>query len=207
VRKHAAGTSLWLMTRTRGACAALALAASIIGLAGCGSGDSEKVFTVPSPSMEPTFVKGDEITVGTGSAKLSRGVIIVLEDPGGWLPGPGGQLVKRVIGLGGDSVECDPAKHDGQMLVNGYALNEKAYLPDGTVPCSEPFSVKIPNGYLWLEGDNRGDSADSRAHLFDPGRGFVAAKFVVGVVDHIIAPEKRARSITTPSTFKDVPSA
>lgn len=189
-----------------------------------------QAFYIPSPSMEPLFVKDDRILVQKVSywfgGSPQRGDVVVFSDPGGWLPAEegssasnpvtktleaiglypsGGHLVKRVIGVGGDSVDCDPAKFGGKLRVNGYALTETSYLPEGTAPCSEAFHVKVPDGHLWVMGDNRGDSADSRAHATDPGHGFVDNDLVVGKVWSLIWPWSRAQWIHTPATFKGVP--
>lgn len=189
-----------------------------------------QAFYIPSPSMEPLFVKDDRILVQKVSywfgGEPQRGDVVVFSDPGGWLnegegssaTNPvtkgleaiglypsGGHLVKRVIGVGGDHVSCDPTKGDGKLTVNGTALDEKSYLPDGVSPCGEPFDVNVPEGHLWLMGDNRGDSADSRAHMNEPGKGFVSTDRVVGKVWALIWPWGHARWIPTPKTFEDIP--
>ena len=155
-----------------------------------------QAFYIPSPSMEPLFIKNDRILVQKvsywGGSSPSRGDIVVFKDPGGWLneadtttpQGPitkimekvglyptGGHLVKRVIGVGGDRVVCCDAK--GRITVNGKALNEKAYLPKGTAPSQIKFDRTIPKEHLWMMGDNRSFSYDSRGHMGGPGGGFV----------------------------------
>jgi signal peptidase I len=189
-----------------------------------------QAFYIPSPSMEPLFIKNDRILVQKvsywGGGNPKRGDVIVFKDPGGWLDAEesktasnfvtkgleaiglypsGGHLVKRVIGIGGDRVKCCDSQ--GRVTVNGKALNEGSYLPKGTLPSEDPFDVQVPKGYLWVMGDNRGDSADSRAHLSTPGGGFVADDLVVGKVWALIWPWKRAERIHTPATFKDIPSS
>ncbi|MFL6060140.1 MAG: signal peptidase I [Marmoricola sp.] len=188
-----------------------------------------QAFYIPSPSMEPLFIKNDRILVQKvsywGSKGPKRGDIVVFKDPGGWLDSSesksagnpitkgleaiglypsGGHLVKRVIGVGGDRVKCCDAQ--GRITVNGYPLDEKSYLPKNAVPSDQRFDVPVPEGYLWVMGDNRGDSADSRFHMGDPGGGFVSTKLVVGKVWALIWPWKRAQWIHTPDTFKHVPS-
>jgi signal peptidase I len=187
-----------------------------------------QAFYIPSPSMEPQFVKNDRILVqkvsywGSGSPK--RGDIVVFKDPGGWLSPTenksasnpitktletvglypsGGHLVKRVIGIGGDRVKCCDSK--GRVTVNGKALDEP-YLPKGTLPSDQPFDVRVPQGHLWVMGDNRNDSYDSRGHMGDPGGGYVPDDLVVGKVWALIWPWKRAERIHTPATFKDIPN-
>ena len=138
-----------------------------------------QAFYIPSPSMEPLFIKNDRILVQKvsywGGASPSRGDIVVFKDPGGWLneadtttPAArrsprcmekvglyptGGHLVKRVIGVGGDRVVCCDAK--GRITVNGKALDEKAYLPKGTAPSQIKFDRTVPKDHLWMMGDNR----------------------------------------------------
>jgi signal peptidase I len=189
-----------------------------------------QAFYIPSPSMEPMFVKNDRILVQKvsywGSKGPRRGDIVVFKDPGGWLPAEesrtasnpvtkaleavglypsGGHLVKRVIGIGGDRVKCCDAQ--GRVTVNGKALDETSYLPKGTVPSDQRFDVHVPAGHLWVMGDNRGDSADSRFHLREPGGGFVADDLVVGKVWALIWPVKRARWARTPATFAGIPAS
>ncbi len=186
-----------------------------------------QAFYVPSGSMENTLLVGDRILVNkvsgwTGSPQ--RGDVVVFSDPGGWLgpqdtqkPGPvgtvlewfglypsTGHLVKRVIGVGGDEVKCCDAQ--GRMLVNGTPLDEQGYLPPGTVPSQVAFDVKVPPGYVWVMGDNRGDSADSRAHLGDPGGGFVPDGDVLGPVFAIVWPWDRLQLLHRPATFDGIPA-
>jgi signal peptidase I len=189
-----------------------------------------QAFYIPSPSMEPQFVKNDRILVQKvsywGSASPSRGDIVVFKDPGGWLDESdastphspvtrlmekiglyptGGHLVKRVIGIGGDRVVCCDAK--GRITVNGHALNEKAYLPKGTPPSQIKFDRTVPKHHLWMMGDNRSFSYDSRGHMGGPGGGFVDTDLVVGKVFSLIWPAKRAEIIHRPKTFEDIPDA
>jgi len=188
-------------------------------------------FYIPSESMEPGLVKNDRILVEKmsywGSGTPQRGDVVVFKDPGGWLPPSedgsptnpvaralsfiglypaGGHLVKRVIGVGGDRVSCTSAK--GPLTVNGHALSESSYLPEGTQPCASypPFTVTVPEGYLWVMGDNRGDSADSRAHIDEPGKGFVADDLVVGKVVARVWPLHRFKILHRPATFAGVPA-
>ncbi|MCW2786939.1 MAG: hypothetical protein JWP74_3456 [Marmoricola sp.] len=189
-----------------------------------------QAFYIPSASMEPLFIKNDRILVQKvsywGSKSPKRGDIVVFKDPGGWLNADetskaatnpiakgleaiglypsGGHLVKRVIGIGGDRVKCCDTQ--GRVTVNGTALNEGSYLPKNTVPSAVKFDVRVPAGYLWVMGDNRGDSADSRFHRGDPGGGFVNQDLVVGKVWALIWPWKRAEWIHTPATFKGIPA-
>jgi signal peptidase I len=186
-----------------------------------------QAFYIPSGSMRDTLVDNDRILVEKVSywagGSPSRGDIVVFEDPGGWLdPGEetaatnkvvralewfglyptGGHLVKRVIGVGGDHVVCCDSQ--GRVTVNGVALNEKAYLKPGSKPSLSTFNVRVPKGYLWVMGDNRGNSADSRAHLGDPGGGMVPADDVVGKVFAVVWPFGHATLLHRPATFGSV---
>ena len=189
-----------------------------------------QAFYIPSPSMEPQFVKNDRILVQKvsywGGGSPSRGDIVVFKDPGGWLSqaeaGPphspltrvmekiglyptGGHLVKRVIGVGGDRVVCCDAT--GHVTVNGRALDEKTYLPAGTEPSQTKFDRSVPKGHLWMMGDNRGFSCDSRCHMGGPGGGYVDQALVVGKVFSLIWPWKRAEIVNRPKTFEGLPEA
>ncbi len=188
-----------------------------------------QAFYIPSPSMEPMFIKNDRILVQKvsywGAKGPKRGDIIVFKDPGGWLTEDetrtpnnpvtktleavglypsGGHLVKRVIGIGGDRVKCCDSQ--GRITVNGKALDEASYLPKGTLPSEDTFDVHVPDGHVWVMGDNRANSADSRVHMGQPGGGFVADDLVVGKVWALIWPWKRATWIHRPDTFKAIPN-
>lgn len=171
-------------------------------------------FWIPSSSMESTLQVKDRILVTKwrpGPFDLRRGDIVVFKDPGSWLDGSyepeptglaavwnnlltftgllpedaGEHLVKRVIGLPGDTVSCDP--EDGLVRVNGIAIDEP-YMKQGTRNCLHPWSVDVPEGRLWVMGDNRSNSADSRAHLGDPGGGTIPAANVVGTAFVVVWP-------------------
>ncbi|MFB2554997.1 signal peptidase I [Herbiconiux liangxiaofengii] len=167
-------------------------------------------FYIPSGSMENTLQVNDRILVNQLEPNLipiSRGDVVVFKDPGGWLlptveaeknpvaaaldwvlEGVGlaaddanDHLIKRVIGLPGDHVTCCNAL--GQLEVNDVPLDESAYLklPDGVSAVSqEPFDITVPADSLWVMGDNRYNSADSRFNQDKPGKGFVPESNVVG---------------------------
>jgi signal peptidase I len=180
-----------------------------------------QAFYIPSESMEPGFVKDDRIIVQKasywGSGQPRRGDIVVFKDPGAWLPqeaapGPlvrglqyvglypsGGHLVKRVIGVGGDHVVC--CDDHRRVTVNGQPLDESTYLPPGTSPSEIVFDVTVPDGKLWVMGDNRNNSADSRLHVDESTRGFVSVDLVVGKVAALVWPFGRAEVIHRPATF------
>jgi signal peptidase I len=180
-----------------------------------------QMFFVPSESMEPLFITDDRILVQKWSywnGEVERGDVIVFEDPGGWLGqspdlGPvqkalstvglypaGGHLVKRVIGVGGDHVVC--CDRQGRITVNGVPLDESSYLRDGVTPSSREFDVTVPEGRLWMMGDNRGNSEDSRFHQGLPGKGTIPVDRVVGKVWAIVWPVGRLDRIDRPETFE-----
>ena len=130
------------------------------------------MYEIPSSSMENTLRVGDRVMVVKPTiAKPERGDIITFKDPGGWLPSNEKKrsdiLIKRLIGMPGDTVEC--AGHGAPIMVNGEPLDESAYLQEGMAPSEIPFSVTVPEGRVFVLGDNRSNSADSRYHLNDVG--------------------------------------
>lgn len=186
-----------------------------------------QAFYIPSGSMNDTLVFNDRILVQKvsywGDRAPERGDVVVFSDPGGWLgsdeaPAPsnalarglewfglfptGGHLVKRVIAVGGDTVECCDRK--GRVRVNGVPLQERGYLAEGEKPSLVTFEQEVPEGYLWVMGDNRSQSADSRAHLGDPGGGFVPVEDVVGKVFAVVWPLGHAKLLHRPESFEAV---
>jgi signal peptidase I len=188
-----------------------------------------QAFYIPSGSMNDTLVFNDRILVQKvsywGDAEPERGDVVVFSDPGGWLdeseaPAPdnvvsqglelvglfptGGHLVKRVIAVGGDRVRCCDKK--GRVRVNQVPLEEAAYLAPGEKPSLITFDQKVPDDMLWVMGDNRSQSADSRYHLGDPGGAFVPVDDVVGKVFAVVWPLGHAKTLRTPETFSAVES-
>jgi len=183
-----------------------------------------QMFFVPSASMRPLFVHDDHILVQKISyetGQVHRGDVVVFDDPGGrWLSAEGSttlpsvekmlaglglfptndHLVKRVIGVGGDHVTCCDAQ--GRITVNGVPLHEQGYIIHGAQPSSRPFDVVVPKGRLWVMGDNRPISADSRYHEELPGGGTVPVRDVVGKVWAIVWPLDRAHLLHRPATFE-----
>ena len=180
-----------------------------------------QAFYIPSGSMESTLNVNDRILVEKvsywfGSPK--RGDIVVFKDPDNWLGDEGGStpsnpvtsalafiglyptgghLVKRVIGIGGDHVQCK----NNTVYVNGVALHEQAYVTMAPTGCLGEWSVHVPPGHLWVLGDNRLNSADSRAHMNDPDHGFVPVSDVVGKVFVTVWPIDRWRFFSRPTIF------
>lgn len=108
-------------------------------------------------------------------------------------------FIKRVIGVGGDRVSC--CDDDGRILVNGQPIDEADYLFPGDIPSEQSFDVLVPEGKLWVMGDHRSQSADSRAHLGDPGGGFVSEDKVVGRAMAVVWPLSRLSTIESPQAF------
>ncbi len=174
-------------------------------------------FSIPSGSMRETLDVGDRILVDRVSYRFGsvhRGDVVVFDgtdtfgaiaaSSGGWpgwsakavrfltfgLAGTGRtDYVKRVIGVGGDRVVCCDAH--GRITVNGRPLQEKRYLFPGDTPSTLKFDVRVPMGRVWVMGDHRSDSMDSRAHLGDPGGGTVPESDLVGRVVGVVWPLER----------------
>ena len=186
-----------------------------------------QVFSIPSGSMENTLQVGDRVLVNKLVYRfrgIDRGDIIVFSGQGSWGPdappppgnplvrfwdgaknlvgisAPGTDYIKRVIGLPGDHVACCDAH--GRVTVNGIALNEQSYIYPGNVPSQVPFNVTVPAGRLWVMGDNRADSDDSRYRMDDPGDGTVPESAVVGRAFVIIWPPSRITDLPIPATFQ-----
>jgi signal peptidase I len=131
----------------------------------------------------------------------------VFDSVGGLFGTPIGQTdyVKRVIGVPGDHVVCCNAQ--GLITVNGVPLHEQSYLYPGDRPGSHPygipghFNVTVPPGYLWVLGDHRGISDDSRGHEMDPGNGMIPENMVIGRAFMIVWPASQWRVLPIPATF------
>lgn len=145
-------------------------------------------YVIPSGSMLSTIAPGDKVVtvnIAPWYSQLERGDIVVFKDPANWLPseernGLGGDyLIKRLIGLPGDVVEC--AGKGQPITVNGKAIDESAYLRAGVDPSAFPFRVEVTSGHAFVMGDNRANSADSRYHQDDGEHGLVPINDIVGV--------------------------
>jgi signal peptidase I len=185
-----------------------------------------QVFSIPSGSMENTLLPGDRILVNKMVYRfrsIERGDIVVFSGSGSWDPttsgpsnpvvrflddakslvgiaGPGTDYVKRVIGVPGDHVVCCNAQ--GQVTVNGVALDEKSYIYPGAAPSQIRFNITVPPGRLWVMGDNRADSDDSRYRTSDAGGGAIPESAVVGRAFVIIWPLSRITDLPIPNTFQ-----
>ncbi|MFE5487559.1 signal peptidase I [Streptomyces sp. NPDC056527] len=193
-----------------------------------------QAFVIPSGSMEQTIriddrVLVDKLTPWFGS-KPQRGDVVVFKDPGNWLqddtapvtedpigvkqvkqvltfigllPSADEQdLIKRVVAVGGDTIECCGA--DGRIKVNGVPLDEP-YLHPGNEPSKIKFKVTVPAGRIFVLGDHRSDSADSRFHLDEKDRGTISEEDVVGRAVVIAWPVSHWRRLEEPDTFAAVP--
>ncbi len=195
-----------------------------------------QMFIIPSPSMEGTLLVGDRVIVQK-ITNFERGDVVVFADPGGWLRsvqgtqrGPVGKgfefigvlpdtstghLIKRVIGMPGDTVICCDK---GNITVNGVPLDETSYLyrdANGkqVAPSLITFEVVVPKDRLFVMGDHRDASEDSRCHLSDVLAGqkkgavaFVPKNLVVGPTFAIAAPVNRIKRLQRPTTFAAVPA-
>lgn len=166
-----------------------------------------EAYLIPSPSMEQTLRIGDRVLVDKLAYRFGgsprRGDVIVFDGKDSFSTVGGTDYVKRVIGVGGDRVTCcDP---QGRISVNGRPIDE-TYLHPGNAPSLEPFDVVVPPRRLWVMGDHRADSADSRAHLGDPGGGTVPVGKVIGRAEWIAWPPGHWTRLRRPAAFSDVPA-
>ena len=157
-----------------------------------------QAFMVPSTSMEPTLQVGERILVNK-FAPVERGDIVVFTDPDNWLtPEEGDFLVKRVVGVGGDKIYC--CNVSGNLEVNGQNVEESSYVLDGVRTDQINFDVTVPKDKLFVMGDNRNNSPDSRYHLIAPDDPFVPTDNVVGKAVMVIWPLADLRRITDQAT-------
>ena len=202
-----------------------------------------QAFYIPSESMEPGLVKNDRILVQKvsywGGGSPERGDVVVFADPGGWLgttdaTGPdnaltqalekiglypsGGHLVKRVIGVAGDTITCcDDA---GRLSVNGVPIDESDYIKDEeNLACAGPMTGNcswtagpVPLGHVFVMGDNRAHSADSTVHMCIegqtecvPGHEFVSTDLIVGKVFALVWPLSHFGGVGGSDAFDKVP--
>lgn len=189
-------------------------------------------FFVPSGSMLQTLQIDDRILVNElvpDVIPIERGDVVVFKDPGGWLgtienadqtpvaavadwflssfgltaPDSSQHLVKRVIGISGDHIVCCDVS--GKLTINGKAITE-SYLGKDIKPSEKTFDVTVPEGSIWVMGDNRPNSEDSRFHGDLPSKGFVGKQFIVGRAVIITWPVEHWIWLDNFSNvFKDVP--
>ncbi|MGD0062998.1 MAG: signal peptidase I [Streptosporangiaceae bacterium] len=184
-----------------------------------------QVYKIPSASMENTLQIGDRVLVNKLIYRfrgIARGDVVVFSGQDSWgpdaPPASGDPVVrffdavlsdiglrssqtyyiKRVIGLPGDRVACCT---DNRVTVNGVPLSEGSYVYPGNDPSAFSFTTKVPAGYVWVMGDHRGDSDDSRYHTDEPGGGAIPENEVVGRAFLVIWPPSQIRDLPIPSTF------
>lgn len=150
-------------------------------------------FVVPSASMSPTLQSGDVLLADRSQrGTAERGEVVVFDGRGYFAPASADgdrYWVKRVIAVGGDRVTC--CGQQGAITVNGVPV-EEPYLPRGTAPSEIEFDLLVPEGRMFVLGDNRADSTDSRNLLGSPGGGMVPVQRVVGEADRIVWPLSRS---------------
>ncbi|MDW6059607.1 signal peptidase I [Streptomyces sp. FXJ1.4098] len=186
-------------------------------------------FLIPSGSMENTFRPGDRVLVNKLAYRFGdtprRGDVIVFDGTGSFVQKEPSQnpvvallrgaaaavglaepaetdYIKRVVGVGGDRVRCCDKR--GRIEVNGKPVDED-YLFPGDAPSQVPFDIVVPEGRLWVMGDHRSDSRDSRDHLGEPGGGTVPVDKVIGRADWIGWPVGRWSGVHRPGAFGQVP--
>ena len=186
-----------------------------------------QVFFIPSGSMEQTLMVDERVAVNRLAYRLGeprRGDVVVFDGAGtfapeptdpaagnpaqaflnelgrtvGLVPPPDTVFVKRLIGVGGDRVQCCDAA--GRLTVNGVAIDEP-YIYPGDAPSEQPFDVLVPEGQMWLMGDHRSASADSRAHLGAPGGGMVPVDRAIGRVSYVIWPLSEVHRVPSVSSY------
>lgn len=186
-----------------------------------------QAFYIPSGSMENTLLINDRVLVNKLVYRvrdIERGDVVVFSGVDSWqgegdfekpsnpvtslfhwagalfglVPGER-DFIKRVIGLPGDKVQCCDAQ--GRITVNGVPLDEKSYLYPGNKPSDTPFQITVPPGRLWVMGDHRGLSSDSRSHQGDPGGGAIPVDHVIGRAFVILWPFSHATLLSIPDTF------
>jgi signal peptidase I len=187
-----------------------------------------QAFLIPSQSMEETLLIGDRVLVSkltTRFGEVERGDVVVFEDPNGWLSpavlapredGLGarlrealifvgvlpddaeGHLIKRVVAVGGDTVACCDGA--GRIAVNGQPVDESDYLYPGDSAASTEFDEVVPPDHVFVLGDHRSNSGDSRVH------GSVPLDKVTGRAFAVVWPVARWQGLSRPEAFEPVPA-
>ena len=185
-------------------------------------------FFIPTGSMENTLQVNDRVAVNKVpfiGKSINRGDVVVFRDPDNWLPEPyvadqnkylaivkdafvavgvlpnptKQYLVKRVIGVAGDKVQC--CSKDNKLMINGVEIDEP-YIFAGNIASDTKFNVTVPAGKIWVMGDHRGASADSRFHQDDINNGMVPTSKITGKVVGVIWPLKNLGIVDSFSSLK-----
>lgn len=185
-----------------------------------------QTFQIPTGSMISTIEPGDRVMArrfNIDPEDVRRGDIVIFKDSQNWLGGTTAprdwltrffagvglipetdeHLAKRVIALGGDHVSCCGV--NGKLEVNGVEIDEP-YLDPGVAPSDTEFSVVVPPGHMWVMGDNRPRSGDSRSHMDSPTMGAVPLTDVEGIVYATFLPLNRMAWHSNPGNFDHVPA-
>ncbi len=187
-----------------------------------------QVYEIPSSSMENTLQKGSRIAVNrvpVWGKQIERGDVVVFRDSEKWMESipeedatlfrkageflglvpPAGEqvIVKRIIGVGGDTVSCCDA--ESRIQVNGTAIDE-SYVKEPGVNETPEFSIEVPEGYLWVMGDNRNNSADSLYHLENGEQAFISEEAVIGRAVAVILPVSQWSKLGNRNVFDAVPA-
>jgi signal peptidase I len=171
-------------------------------------------YAIPSGSMLDTIHEGDRVVttqLAPTLAKLQRGDVIVFKDPAHWLNEESSSsqehseyLIKRLIGMPGDTVACDGA--GSPITINGVAIDEQSYIRPGVDPSAVAFKITVSANHVLVLGDNRANSADSRFHQDDGDNGLVPISDVVGVGLAIYWPVQHIASLSAHrQVFSSVP--
>lgn len=174
-----------------------------------------QTFFIPSPSMEHTLDIDDRVLVNKlvyDFRSPERGEVIVFKAPTEWSGNPEGEdFIKRIIGVGGDHIVCCDAEH--RLVVNGHSLDEPYIYSSNGVrdpAADEEFDVTVPAGRLWVMGDHRSASGDSLEHWEQSQNielSTIPESAVVGRAFTVFWPVNRAKWLSVPSTFDDVPKS
>ncbi|MGW2820879.1 signal peptidase I [Streptomyces sp. NPDC001443] len=163
-------------------------------------------FQIPSGSMENGLRIGDRVLVDKLAYRFGappqRGDVVVFDGTGYF---GHADYIKRVVGVGGDHVLC--CDKEGRIQVNGRSVDESTFLYPGDSPSSVAFDVDVPEGTLFVLGDHRSDSSDSRDHLGSPGGGMIPVGAVIGRADWIVWPAGRLTRLERPGGYARVPAA
>ncbi|MGQ4384445.1 signal peptidase I [Streptomyces sp. SAS_270] len=163
-------------------------------------------FQIPSSSMEQGLRIGDRVLVNKLAYRFGsepqRGDVVVFDGTGYF---GNADYIKRVVGVGGDHVVC--CDKEGRLKVNGRSVDESTFLYPGDSPSDASFDVVVPEGTLFVLGDHRSDSRDSRDHLGSPGGGMIPVGDVIGRADWVAWPADHWTRLERPGAYARVPAA